>query len=145
MADGVCAFFLGDLNDALGDQWTGKAGSQQITLIGRTCLHRRDDVIIDKFIGQIFDVQLGRTGLQRLFLQTVQFTPLPDIAAHRDDLTVIVFFQPWNEHRCVQSAGIRQYDLVVGFFHVLLLLSNKKAVLFKGRLARYHLTSIHPL
>ena len=37
----------------------GKAGAQQITLVIYPGLHGGNDVILHKFIGQVFDVQLG--------------------------------------------------------------------------------------
>ena len=59
MADGVGTLGAGNLHDTLCQNRAGKAGAQQITLVICPGLHGGNDVILHKFIGQVFDVQLG--------------------------------------------------------------------------------------
>ena len=96
MADRVCALCFCDLNDPLCDNRTRKGGAEQIfALINSACLDGGEHIFLNEFLVQIFDVQLGSAGCDRLFLQTVKLGALTDVAGNRDDLAaVIVFLEP---------------------------------------------------
>ena len=118
VADCVSAFLQRDINNTLCDDRTSERGTQQVLLVGCARLHGRDDVVINEVLGQILDVQLGRAGLERLLLQTVQLGALTDVAGNRDNLTAIMLLQPRNEYRSIQTAGICQNNFVIFLFHV---------------------------
>ena len=120
VADRVRALLQRNLNDALGDDRTRERGAKQILLIGCARLHGGDNVVVHELLGQVLDVQLGRAGLERLFLQPVQFGTLAHVAGNRDDLAAVMLLEPRNQHRSIQTARIGQYNLVIFPFHVCL-------------------------
>ena len=90
---------------------------EQILFILRACLHRGNYVFVYEFVRQVFHVQLGRTRLQRLFFQAVQLVRLPNVAADRDNLAiVVVFLQPRNDNGRIQTARICKYYFFDVFF-----------------------------
>ena len=115
VADRVGALGLGDLDDALGDRGTREGRAEQVFFIFGACLQARPDVVLDERLVQILDVQLGRAGRQRLFLQTVQLGALADVAGNGDHLAAVVFLQPRNDDGCIQTAGIGENDFFVLF------------------------------
>ena len=59
VADGNCALFFGDLNQTLCDNRPCVRGSQKVlALINGAGLYGRDNVILNVFITQIFDIKL---------------------------------------------------------------------------------------
>ena len=108
MHDGVRAFLLSDLNKTASDDRTSEGGTQQVALVVCAGLHGRDNVIINEFLGQIHDVQLGSAGLECLLFQTVQLGSLSYVAGNSDYFTAVVFLQPRNQNGSIQSAGICQ-------------------------------------
>ena len=112
VAHGICTLGMGDLHHTLCQNGSCKAGAQQIALVIGPGLHGGDDVILHKFIGQIFYVQLGSTACLGALFQTFQLALLAHIAAHCNDLAVVVMlFQPWDDNGSIQTAGIGQHDL----------------------------------
>ncbi len=114
VADGVSALCFGNFDQTFGNQRTRKAGAQQVfVLINRICLYGLPDVVLHKLLFQVCNVQLAGTGFLCLLLQSVQFArALANVGRHSNDFTVIVvLFQPRNDNRCVQPAGICQYNL----------------------------------
>ena len=112
VAHGICTLGAGDLHHTLCQNGSCKAGAQQIALVIGPGLHGGDDVILHKFIGQIFYVQLGSTACLGALFQTFQLALLAHIAAHCNDLAVVVMlFQPWDDNGSIQTAGIGQHDL----------------------------------
>ena len=121
MADGVCPFLFGDLNNALCNDGTRKRRTEQIfVFVHRARLHRGIDVILDEFFAQVFYVQFGRARFQRLFFQPVQLALLPYVGRDRDHFAVvIVFFQPRNNDGGIQSARIGKDNFLNLFlFHM---------------------------
>ena len=113
VADGVCAFLKRDLCQPLTDDRARQRRAEHVFLILCACLHRRDDDVVDKLVGQILDVDFGCAGLQRLLLQSLQLVRLSDVARDRDDLAVIVvLLQPRNDDGCIQPARISENDLL---------------------------------
>ena len=101
-----------NFHNPLCDHRTRKRGAEHIFLIQRSCLYGRNDIVIYKGIGQILDIKLGCARLQRLFLQPLQLVVLPDIRRNGNDFTVvIIFLQPRNDNRSIQTAGICQNNL----------------------------------
>ena len=120
VADRVRAFFERYVHKALCDAGSRGRGAQQIVFVDSARLHGGDDIFIDIFLGQIQHIELGRAGLDRLFLESVELIVLTDIARNRDDLAVIVvLFEPRNDDRCVQSAAVSQhYFFDICFIHI---------------------------
>jgi hypothetical protein len=117
VADGVSTLLDGDLSQALGDAGTGVGGTQQVFLVNGAGLHARNDIFVNVFLGQIKHVQFGRTRLERLFLQALQFVRLTDITRYGDDLTVvIIFLEPRNDDGRIQTARVRKDYLFDIFF-----------------------------
>ena len=114
----VGPFLFRNFHQTLGNQRAGKGGSQQIpVLVHGTGLHGGNDVVVHKFLGQVLHIQLGRAGGLGLFLQPLQFIRLTHIAGHGNNFAVvIVFFQPGDQDRSIQTAGIRQNDFF-NLFH----------------------------
>ena len=119
VADRVCAFLERNIYDALCDDRAREGSTEQIlALIGCACLDGRNDIVVNKFLGQILDVQLGSAGLERLLLQTVQLSTLTDVAGNRDDLAAVMLLEPRDEYRSIQTAGICQNNFVIFLFHI---------------------------
>ena len=120
MANGLGPFLAGYLHQFFGDQRAGQGGAQQIILfIGGVALHGGEDEIRDEFLFQVGYVKLGRSGLDGLFAQAVQFVFLAHVGGDGDDLgVVIVFLQPGDDDGRIQAAGISEDDFFdLFFFH----------------------------
>ena len=98
----------------LGDDGPGKGGAQQIVLVLGPHHHGGDDDLVHHLVGQVLDVQLGRTGLDGLLLQAVQLgPPVPTSAGDGDDLgVVVVLLQPGDDNGRIQTAGVGQDDFL---------------------------------
>ena len=118
VANRVCAFLERNIYDALCDDRAREGSTEQILLIGCARLDGRNDIVINKFLGQILDVQLGSAGLERLLLQTVQLSTLTDVAGNRDDLAAVMLLEPRDQYRSIQTAGICQNNFVIFLFHI---------------------------
>ena len=116
---GVRALFFGDLHQPFGDDGARKRGSQQVLiLVHGAGLDGGNDEFIDEFLAQIFYVQLGGAGFNGLFLQPAEFLALPNVGCYRNNLAVIVIlFQPRDNNRRIQTAGIGQHDFF-NLFHI---------------------------
>ena len=113
VADRVGAFLESDLDKTLRDAGTRGRGTQQVFLIDSARLHGGDDEIVDILLGLVEDIELGRAGLERFFLQTLELVVLTDVAGYRDDLAVIVvLFEPRDNDGCVQTARISENDFL---------------------------------
>jgi hypothetical protein len=100
----------GHLGQALGEQGPGRRGSKQIaTLVDGPGFHERPKVVEDEFFLQVLHHKLRGTGCDGLLLEGGPVAFLADVAADRDDLAVVILFQPGHDHRGVESAGIGEY------------------------------------
>ena len=114
VADGVSAFLESDLNEPLGNAWTGRAGTQQVFFVDGAGFHGGDNKVIHIFIHEIQHIQLGSAGLQGFLFQSLEFVSLSDIAGDGDDFRiVVVFLEPGDDDGCIQSAGVGEYDFLV--------------------------------
>ncbi len=114
MGDGIGSFRQRGLDHRLGDHRTGHGGTQQVgTLIDGAGLQGRVDVLFDELFPQILDYALGGAGGDGFLLDPFQIvTLLTDVGDEGDDLRIIVFLQPGDDGRGIQSARVSQYDLV---------------------------------
>ena len=121
VADGVGALLDGNFRQTLGDAGPRMGGAQQVVLILGVRLQAGPDEVLHILLLQIQHIQLGRAGLDGLFLQTVQLGALAHITGNGDDLAVVVvLFQPGNDDGGVQPAGVGQhhlFDLILALFH----------------------------
>ena len=113
VADRVCALFQRNFHEPFRNTGTRMAGTEEIILIHSAGFHRGDDIIVHVFIFQIQHVQLGRTGLQGLFLQTVEFGALAHVTGNGNDLRIVVILlQPGNDDGRIQTARIGENNLL---------------------------------
>ena len=95
--------------------------AQQVILILGVSLQAGPDVVFHIVLLQVEDIQLGGAGLEGLLLQTVQLGALTHVTGNRDNLAVVVvFLQPGNDDRGIQTAGIGQnhfFDVFLILFH----------------------------
>ncbi len=114
VGDRLCTLGLGGLDEFLGDQGPGHGGAEQvIALVDRTGLHGGEDVILQEFLPQVFDDELARAGGDGFFIEAAQILVLTQVGREADDLTAaVVVLEPGHDHRCVQSAAVRQHHLL---------------------------------
>ena len=116
VADGVRSLGQRNLSQLLADDGTGKGGAQQVSLILGVHFQGGDDDLVHHLVHQIGDDQLACAGGNGLGLQSLQLVGLTDVAGHGDDLGVIVvFLQPGDDDRCIQTAGICKDDFLDAF------------------------------
>ena len=123
VADGICALFQSDSCQFLTDDRTSERGTQQVAvLVNCASLYGGENVVLNEGLLQIQNDQLGSAGLDCLFFQTVQLCTLSYVCGNCDNFAVIVIFlQPRNDDRSIQTAGICQNNL----FNILLCLSHE--------------------
>ncbi len=113
VGNGVRALFLSDFHQMLGDNGAGKGGTQQVIFILCAHHHGGDDDVVHHLVHHILNIQLGRAGLDGLFLQALQLVALAHVGGHCNDLRIIVIFlQPGNNDGCIQTARVGQYDFL---------------------------------
>ena len=118
VADGSSAFLPGDFHQLLGDQRPCHGSAEQILVfINGVCLHAGHHVFVAEFIYNVQYVELGCAAEFGALFQTVQFFFLAAVDADTDYFIVKIFFQPRNDCRGVQSAGIGEDYF---FFHIYL-------------------------
>ncbi|MNW58237.1 hypothetical protein D3C74_360860 [compost metagenome] len=102
VSDGCSPFCTSDIHHAFSDQWTSDTCAEQVlSFIKGTCLEHWIDEIFREFIAQIVDVYFGSASSECFFLQAIQFVLLSDIRCEGDNLSIICFFQPFQNYRCV--------------------------------------------
>ena len=116
VADGVRSLGQRNLSQLLADDGTGKGGAQQVSLILGVHFQGGDDDLVHHLVHQVGDDQLAGASGDGLGLQSLQLIGLTDVAGHGDDLGVIVvFLQPGDDDRCIQTAGICKDDFLDAF------------------------------
>ena len=107
MTNSICTLCLSDLYNTLCDNGTSKRSTKKILFILSSRHNCGDNIIINKLICKIFDIALGSTGLDSLFLKSLKFVTLSNVSAYGDNFAVIiVFLKPRNYDRCIKSSGI---------------------------------------
>ena len=114
--DGVGAFGLRDLDESLRDAGTRVRGAEEVVLILCVSLQAGPDVILYVVLLEVLDIELGRAGLESLFLKSVEFGSLSDVGTYGDDFAVVVvFLEPRNDDRGVKTSGVRENDFLYVF------------------------------
>ncbi|KWV89437.1 hypothetical protein PFLmoz3_00859 [Pseudomonas fluorescens] len=111
--NGVGARFVGDLDQALGDQRTCDGGTQQVlTFVDSVGAKHRENEIADELFAQVVNVDLFHAHGLRLGTCRFDLFTLTQVSGEGHHFTVISILQPLEDHRSVQAAGIRENDLV---------------------------------
>jgi hypothetical protein len=82
----------------------GNGGSQKIVvLIKRIGPKHGKDKIPNKFLAQVFDINLAGPGCQGFLSNRIQLLALPHIGRKSDDFTIIFFLHPFDNDGGIQS------------------------------------------
>jgi len=105
MSDRIGAFLLGSFDHVLGDQRAGDGCTQEIfPFIDCSRAQQFKQIFTGKLIGQVFNKNLAGAGRNRFFGQMREFFALADIGSVSDHFTTIIFLQPGNNDRSIQSS-----------------------------------------
>ncbi len=105
--DGGGAFLQRALHLVLGDDRPRQRGAQQVlVLVHRARLDRREDVVGQELLPQVFDDDFARAGLVGLLDHGIEVVALADVGDEGDDVVVVVFLQPRNDDGGVQPSRI---------------------------------------
>ena len=111
----VGAFLFGDIDQRFSDDRPREGSTQQVfAFVHRARLQHLPYVLFQKFLTQIQNKRFRRAAFQRLFFNGVKIFRLAEIGADRDHFALVIFFQPGNDHRCIQPARIGKHY----FFYV---------------------------
>src|SRR5207248_8803273 len=71
---------------------------------------RGKNILGEKFFAEVLDDDLARAGVVGLLDHSFEIIALSDVADHGNDVVRIVFLQPRNDDRRVETTGISEYD-----------------------------------
>ncbi|MCY1174264.1 hypothetical protein D9M73_144580 [compost metagenome] len=112
VGNGIGAGFVGDFDQALGDQRTGDGGTQQVlAFIDGVGAEHREYEVANEFFAQVIDVDFLDAQCLSLGAGRFDLFALPQIGSESHHFTVVGILQPLENHRSIKAAGIRQYDL----------------------------------
>jgi hypothetical protein len=112
MGNGVGAGFLGDLNEALGDQWAGNGGAEQVlAFIDRIGAEHGEDEIAHEFFAQVFDADIPNAEHFGLLACRLELFALAEVSGKGHHFAIIGFLQPFQDDGGVEAARIGQHDL----------------------------------
>jgi hypothetical protein len=111
MSETVGAKFQRDFSLALCDNGARHRRAEQIRVfVDGARAERRPDVVAHEFFAQILNGRARCSGCQRLFVRALQIFLLADVAYHGDHFAaVVIFLQPGNDDRRIESAGIGEH------------------------------------
>lgn len=113
VGDGVGVFAEGDFDHAFGDAGSGDGGAEEVlAFVDGTGLEHGEDVIAGEFLAEVADEALGGAGGGGFFFEAVEFFFLADVGAVGDDLALVLVFEPGEEDRGIQTAGVRDNDFL---------------------------------
>ena len=108
-----CALAQRHFHLVLRDDRTRQRRAEQIlVLVHRARLDRREDVVGQELLPQVFDDDFARAGLVGLLDDGLDVVALAHVGHEGDDVVVIVFFQPRNDDGGIKSSGISKYDFL---------------------------------
>ena len=111
MGHGIGAGFLGDLNKALGNQGSRDRGAQQIQpLVDGIGAEHWEHKIAHEFFAQVFDIDIVRAHHLGFGAGWFQLFSLAKIGGEGHDLAAVFGLQPFENDRCIQTAGIGEND-----------------------------------
>jgi hypothetical protein len=113
VGNGVSAGFVGDFDQALGDQRTGDGSTQQVlAFIDSVGAEHRKHEITHEFFAQIVDVDFFYAHGLSLGACRLDFFALTQVSGKGHHFAVIGILQPLEDYRSIQATGIRQNYLV---------------------------------
>src|SRR5690606_11951632 len=113
VGNGVGAGFVGDLDQALGDQRTGNGGAQQVfAFVDGVGAEHREHEITHELFAQVVDVDFLDTHGLGLGTGRLDLFALTEVGGEGHHFTVVGILQPLENHRGVQATGIGQNYLV---------------------------------
>jgi len=105
MGYGIRTGFIGNLDQALGNQWTGDRGTQQVfTFVDGVGPEHGEHIIPGEFLPQIFHVDFLDAPRLCLCPGRFHFLTLTHIGSKSHDLAIIDIFQPLQNYRGIQAA-----------------------------------------
>ena len=104
-------FLLGDLDCFDGDQRPGDGRSQNISLVRAVGFDERKDVVLYELFSCVYDVMLVRQLLCSA-VSALDIRPRLAYVHQNGDYSIksIALFEERNTNRCIQAAGIGQYN-----------------------------------
>ena len=107
MGDRVGAHFMGNLDQALGDQGSRDRGAEQIlALVEGVGAEHREHVVAHEFFAQVLDEDVLWLDAEqfRFFPRRLQLLALADVGGEGDDLGAIFGLKPLEDDRGVEPA-----------------------------------------
>ena len=102
VADSGGIFLPGNFHQTFCDTGASHGSSQQIfVFVYGACLYTRHNIIVAKFIDDIFNVEFGSSGKFCSLVQSIQFCALSAVDAAADYFIIKGFLQPWNQRGSV--------------------------------------------
>ena len=134
VGDGIRAGFVGNLDQALGNQGPGDGGTEQVfTLVNGVGAKHGEDKIAHELLAQVFNVDFANTHGLGLGARGLQLLALADISGEGNHLAAVVLLQPAGDHRGIETAGVGQHHFVDIRRHVLLQeIIRRAAILLPG-------------
>ncbi len=110
--DGVCTRFVGNVDQALGNQRAGDRGAQQVlAFVDGIGAEHREHVIAHKLLAQVLNVDFLNAQRFGFRARWLHFLALANIGGKGYHLTVIGILQPPNDDGSIQATGIGQHHL----------------------------------
>src|ERR1700733_8057327 len=81
-------------------------------LVHRAGLQGREDIPGKELFAHVFDDHFARPGRIGFLYDRFDVVSLTYIADHRDHVIGIIFLQPWNDDRGIESTGISEYNFL---------------------------------
>jgi hypothetical protein len=113
MGNRVGADFIGDFDQAFGDQRPRDRGAEQVFAFvdGVGAEHGKHEVA-HEFFAQILDVDVLHAHCLRLGAGRLDFLALADVGGEGDDFALVVVLQPFDDDRGIEAAGIGKHDFL---------------------------------
>ena len=130
MGDVLRTVLVRDIDEVLGDDGARQRAHHRILILVHAVGGQRlGEEVVDVFLAHVDGQRLNGTYLQGLVLDELEvLTLLAHVTGHSDDVEALLLHEPLDAHRCVESAGIRENDLVLFHFHTSFL-SNQPSLL----------------
>ena len=114
VGDGHRAFLTGDFHETLGNERTGDGGAHEVApFVGGAGTQHGIDVIACELVAQVFNIGLGRAGLQGLGFHAVEVVFLTEVGGDGNDLIAALHDEPLEDDGSIEPAGIRKDHFIV--------------------------------
>ncbi len=112
VGDGIGTGFVGNFNQALGDQRTGDGSTQQVlAFINGVGAEHRENKVAHKFFTQVVDVDFLDTQRFGLGTGRLDLLALTQVSGEGNDFALVLVLQPLEDYRGIQATGIGQNHL----------------------------------